>query len=232
MNKIFALIMGLLIAASPVLAAEELATTLPEPGILPDSPLYGIKKGFEAVEGAFKFTEMTKAEHKIKLAEKRLAESQAMSEKGEDEVAAELVQEYEMNMEQAQERIEASVAKGQNVTDLVERVTARREKHMAILQRVYDNAPESAKAGLQNAINNAEQSTERIMEHVEAKVQAKETNGNESQNGNMETNTEENQGTTENQEQNNEENGEGNGSNGNSGSDNSNPVEPETDDIV
>jgi len=207
--------MGLLIAVSPVLAAVELATTLPEPGILPDNPLYGIKKGFETIGGMFKFTEMTKAEYKIKLGEKRLAESQAMSDKGEDEVAAELVQEYEMNMEQANTRIEAAVAKGQNVTSLIERVTARRESHMAVLQRVYDNAPESAKAGLTNAINNANRSTERIIEHVENKIQTREEKQNQEQNQEV------NDGSSQE-----------NGSNNGASNDNKLPVEPITDDIV
>ena len=90
-----AILIGLLLVAAPVMAedidvtagdsterlitAEDTELELPEPGILPDSPLYGLKRGFERIQGVFKFTEKSKAEHKVKIAEKRLAEAKAVT---------------------------------------------------------------------------------------------------------------------------------------------------------
>ncbi|MBU3897229.1 MAG: hypothetical protein KJ697_04880 [Nanoarchaeota archaeon] len=209
MKKILAVLISLLVFAAPVMAAVEIENSIPDPGILPDSSLYGLKRGFENFEGIFKFSEAARAEFQVRLAEKRMSEANAMVGKGNQEKAQEMMQEYNTNMERANQEIENAIANGKNVTDVVARMTQKRESHMAVLQRVYDNAPEAAKAGLSNAIQNAKQSTERIMEHIEERVAIANQSQTQTQNqvddgtGEQEMHTEQNEGNdTQNQGQN------------------------------
>ncbi len=119
-------------------------TGLPNPGTLPDSPFYGIKKAFESVGNAFTFGETAKAERALRLAEKRLAEAEAMAGKGKPEFVDGLSQEYEEKINEANEiaALANDANKKEQLAELVSRATS---KHLSILDEVQERVPEQAK---------------------------------------------------------------------------------------
>lgn len=69
----------LLLLVVPLANAQ---TLLPDPGTLPDSPFYGLKRFFEGIGTAFTFDQEARATRSLELAELRLAETRAIAEKG------------------------------------------------------------------------------------------------------------------------------------------------------
>ena len=119
-------------------------TGLPEPGILPDSAFYGLKKAFEAVGGAFTFGNEARVERGLKLSEKRLAEAKAMAEKGRPDIVNSLSLEYEKHLGYAN-RI-AGLAKEANERErLTELVSLATSQHLGILDDVQAKVPDIAK---------------------------------------------------------------------------------------
>jgi len=141
MKKIFPLIVPIMLLLVGVVNAQ---TQLPDPGILPDNPFYGFKKAFEAIGNAFTFGEEAKAERALKLAEKRLAEAEAIAKKGKPEFVDELSQEYEKQIKKANEI--ATLAKGANKKEqLAELVSKATSQHLSALDEVQERVPEQAK---------------------------------------------------------------------------------------
>jgi len=163
MKKLLAMLISLLVLSTPVMAVE----SLPNPGILPDSPIYGLKRAFESIETALAFSNEAKAKVALKHAEKRLAEAKAMVEKDKPEFVEELVKEYEKNMNETNINTEKAVALGKNVTALVEHVASKTSIHLEILEEVYEKVPEKAKPGLLRAINASSKVTVEIVSRIE-----------------------------------------------------------------
>lgn len=119
-------------------------TELPDPGILPDSPFYGLKKAWEAMGTAFTFGEEAQAQRALALAERRLAETQVMVKQGKPEFVADLSRSYEQHIQRAQ-TVVAQAAKKEQLAELVSQATSH---HAAVLEAVYEQAPEQAKEQL------------------------------------------------------------------------------------
>lgn len=134
-----------LIALMVVFPSQGLAQgELPDPGLLPDSSLYGLKKAFEAVRGVFVFGEEAKAKYALNLAEKRLAEAEAMAVKGKPEFIEELSREYEGNIVRAKETavLAGEADKKEELAELVALATSR---HLSILDGVEERVPPQAR---------------------------------------------------------------------------------------
>ena len=133
-----------LLATSPVVVAEN---HLPDPGILPDSPFYGLKKAFESVGTAFTFGDEAKIVRSMKLAEKRLAEVEAISTKGKPEFADKLLKDYEDEIKKAQSRASrASVATDREA--LLALVSESTSRQLGVLDEVLQRVPEQARASI------------------------------------------------------------------------------------
>lgn len=167
MKKIiaFGVVMGLLFTLIPVFAQED--TGLPDPGITPDNPFYGVKRGFEDIGLAFTFGEINRAQAHYNRAQTRLSEADAMIKKNKTDVAEELVQDYEEELNETEVEVEKAAAKGQNVTLLVEHVANMTSKHIAVLQRVYEQVSEQAKASIMKVIEKASDRELGILKHLE-----------------------------------------------------------------
>lgn len=135
-----ALIALMAVFPSQALAQEE----LPDPGLLPDSSLYGLKKAFEAVRGVFVFGEKAKVEYALALAEKRLAEAEAMAVKGKPEFVEELSREYAGNIIRANE-IAVLAGDADKKEELAELVALATSKHLSILDGVRERVPLQAR---------------------------------------------------------------------------------------
>jgi hypothetical protein len=118
---------------------------LPDPGTLPGSPFYFVKGFFEGVGTFFTFGNSAKAERYLVLAEKRLAEAQALAEQ-DDERAQTTIARYEEQYTKAKERAERT----ENI-DLEARVTDATTKHLAVLDGVLERVPEQAKESIRSA---------------------------------------------------------------------------------
>ena len=84
MNKIHKkalTIAGIIIIMFSMSAAAQ-GEELPDPGVTPDSPLYGLDKAMEAIQNVFNSGNEEKSRYGLNIAEERLAEAKAMAEKG------------------------------------------------------------------------------------------------------------------------------------------------------
>jgi len=122
-------------------------TELPQPGILPDSPFYGLKKAFEGIGNVFTFGETAKVERALKLAEQRLAETEAMSARGKPEFVEGLSKEYEREVEKANE-IAALAREANKREELSELVSKATSQHLTVLDEVQERVPEQAKEAI------------------------------------------------------------------------------------
>ena len=163
--------------ATPVLAAEE--AEFVDAGITPNSPVYGLDRALERIQLAITFREAEKAKLKFKFAEERLAEAEVMAEEGEEELAEELMEDYEEGLNETNEEIERAVARGQNITELVEHVSTRTSKHLEVLQRVYEKVPEQARAAIAHAMEVSVRKQVGVLAHIEDGEEIKERIRNE-----------------------------------------------------
>jgi rubrerythrin len=132
-----------------VVAQEE----LPKPFLLPDHPLYGFSRWFEKVRMFFTFDESAKAKLNLYFAELRIAEAKSMIEKGKHQYAESLLKDYESELNESQNRLQAQIKLGRNVTDLAEVVANATHKHLAILEEIFEKVPEAAQPAIERAIN-------------------------------------------------------------------------------
>jgi hypothetical protein len=169
------MLVSVLVMASPVFAAVETGETLPvEPGITPDSPMYGLDKVGEKLQLAFAFREQRKAELHYRFAQERLSEAEQLVEDNETDLIEETMEDYEEELNETENEIEKAVARGQNVTELIEHVTSMTAKHLAVLQKVYDKVPEQAKASIQHAMEVSVRKQVGVLAHVEDGEEIKE----------------------------------------------------------
>ncbi len=142
-----------------------------KPSILPDSPLYPVKELVEKIVLTFTTSPDKKAQRLLDNANDRLAEAQAMADKGKQDLATETAQKYVDTVEKAQIQVtiaiddgkvtgsvgEAVYGQGKNKDNVVATVYGMdlSERHAAqVLVRVLAKAPEAARKGLTNALEN------------------------------------------------------------------------------
>ena len=147
MKNLLAYMVLFTLVMSPIAAAED---QLPGPGILPDSPFYGLKRALEAVGTAFTFGDEAKIKRGMKLAEMRLAEMQAMAEKGKPEFVDALSDEYEAKVDEALERAR-NAKQTANREQLLVRVSEATMRHIGVLEGVLAEVPEQFRASIMTA---------------------------------------------------------------------------------
>ncbi|MFP3945753.1 MAG: DUF5667 domain-containing protein [Archaeoglobaceae archaeon] len=127
-------------------------TQLPDPGITPDSWMYGFKKAFENVDMALTFGEEAKAKKHLHYAELRLSEANNMAEKRKTEHIDDLSKEYQNQVEKANRFALSNTNGDANVNELVANATA---KHIQVLERVRQQVPDQAKESIDAARENS-----------------------------------------------------------------------------
>lgn len=155
MKKMIIALIAILMLGLPISAAQEEAE-LPDAGTTPDSALYGLDKAFERISLALTFDRAAKAEKRLQIASERIAELKAMTEKGKPEHNEKLMEESEKEMDAAAKDAEEAEAKGKDMSAIKVHVAEMQAKHIVVLQRVMEKAPESAKAALQRVIEKAQ----------------------------------------------------------------------------
>jgi hypothetical protein len=141
----------ILVLPSKTLAQEETVTTV-KAGVTTESPFYFLDRWIETIE-LFFTPEEKKAEKMLEFAEERLAEMEEVV----DTITPE---ELEVLGEQYQKELD-EIEKGEGVSEEVkEKVREAREKHIQVLERVKENAPEQAQPKLEQVVENAREKIE------------------------------------------------------------------------
>ena len=92
--------------AMPLAIAQETEADLQgDPGITPDSAMYGLKLGWEKIQLGLTFNQEKKAEMELEFAQKRLLEAKKMAEKGDLKAMEKAEREHGKLIEKARERI-------------------------------------------------------------------------------------------------------------------------------
>jgi len=133
-------------------AVQAQTNDLPEPGMLSDNPFYFLKNWTEGIGTFFTFGEIAKAERFLNLSEKRLAEANALIEKGKSEIAERAINRYEEQLGYALVKAEEAKAKGLDTDEVLAKVSEATLKHQAVLADVYERVPEQAKSAIERAI--------------------------------------------------------------------------------
>ncbi len=144
---------------------------LPSPGLLPDSPFYFLETIIEEIGTFFTFGDLKKAERYAALAGERLAEVQAVVEKGKPEFAEKTLERYEMQFNNSIARAEKAQAQGENtekVMEVLARVGQATSKHLEVLAEVYEKVPDQAKPAIENAMKVSVKGHEKAVEALKA----------------------------------------------------------------
>ncbi len=172
MNKA-ALIIGFLIAAMPLAAAQEVSEEQlvgEDAGMTPDNALYGFKRFGENIQLFLAFNQLEKAKLHYKLAKVRLAEAVALAKANKEDLAEKAMEEYEKILVESDSEIEKSVAQGANVTSLADSVNEETYKHVLVLQRVREKLKnERARTAIANAIERSIEKRAEVAKRVDDK---------------------------------------------------------------
>jgi len=109
--KILTILVTVLLAFAmmvPLVAAEDVVEDLEvvEPGVAPDSPLYGLDRAMERLRLAVTAGKAAKAKLKLKYAEERLAEAEQMIDEDKVEEADEAQEAHDEELEEVEELVE------------------------------------------------------------------------------------------------------------------------------
>lgn len=147
-------------AISPVMAQEELQS----PGLLPDHPLYGVKRWSEGVHVFFTFDDGAKARLHTRFSEARLAEAEVMIQLGKPEWAGGLMEDY---MEELDETFMCMQRQREgHIMGLAEHVCNATDKHVVILSDLVDEVPEQERPHIMRAINASSNGHIRALEAI------------------------------------------------------------------
>lgn len=162
MKKIFTITLLVGIAFAGIAFAQGTTTTptststvdeLPDPGILPGHPLYFVKSLTENIGLAFSFGNVKKSEQLANLAEKRLAEAEALADQGDSERAERALERYSSQFNRAIENArQAEESENEKIKSVLERVAESTAKHQKVLSEVYEKVPEQAREAISNAM--------------------------------------------------------------------------------
>jgi hypothetical protein len=201
-----------LVLPSKILAQEETVSTV-KAGLTTESPFYFLDRWIETIELFFTPKEK-KPEKMLEFAEERLAEIEEVA----DIVTPE---ELEVLGEQYQKELD-EIEKEEGVSEEVKvKVREAREKHIQVLERVKESAPEQAQPQLEQVVENAREKIENqgepgepnqrdqdedVVEEVEEKSE-EDNNGNEDTNSNTKDTNSEDEDTGNGNEDTNNDNG-------------------------
>lgn len=150
-----------LAAASPeegiieVVTATEKSTEATEavpvenPGILPGSPFYFLKLLFEKIELLLTFSSEAKVQKLEEIAERRLAELNALPEDKQIKYAEKLTKAFVKALKKAGKTTEKVAEQTETVS---EAVYTPQSRNLTVLQKVYEKVPEQARLAIMHAM--------------------------------------------------------------------------------
>ena len=136
-------------------------------GITPDSWTYGFKKFFEGAGMFFTFNDVAKAEKYAERAELRLSEAREMADNGKPGFVDGLMEEYQSNLEKANEILKIAQQAGKDITKVSEIISIATSIHLDVLRDVLERVPEQAKLSIQRAIISSKKGNEEALSVLE-----------------------------------------------------------------
>lgn len=139
-----------------IFGASTLAQTtsnLPNPGLLPDHPLFMFQNIFEGLQHTFAFSPEAKVNLHLQLAEKRLAELNLSIAENKTNLVPILTESFEKEVNDMKDELSSTAISEENVAGLAEHVAQETYKHKLVLEGVLAQAPEQAKEHIEHAIN-------------------------------------------------------------------------------
>lgn len=152
---IYSLALLLLISPAGWVGAQDGGVALPDPGVLPDSPLYFVKRILEEAGTLFVFGREARLDRFIALSERRLAEARALFDKEKTERALTALDRYGRARTRVENQFRRIEERGDDTKDLAKKVEESIAKHVVILEEVLKRAPEAATEGLSRAIESS-----------------------------------------------------------------------------
>jgi len=154
------------------------------PRILPDSPWYIFKLIRDRIRLFLTRDQVEKALLELEQINKRVLEFQQLCDIGKCEKYQKMAGKFARRMEKLEEKAQRLKNEGRNVEELIEKLRESGLKQQAVLQRVYERAPEPAKEaileakektlrGFENAIEKLEgvQERQRIRREIQQQMQ-------------------------------------------------------------
>lgn len=135
-------------------------------GISPESKWYFLEKWKEGIELFLTFNKEKKIEKRLQFAERRLAEYGQLLDKGNNEKAAQILDDYQKQSEKLQSDLEKLKSAKKDISGLSAKVSERIVKHQEVLSRVYQKAPAPAKKALEKVLQKAEDKLPGILERL------------------------------------------------------------------
>lgn len=132
--------------------AETLLQQLPSVKVLPGQALYWLETLKEKIAIFTTFGAKNQAQLYLKFAEKRLAEYQALKARSKEQLAQRALEMYTEELNQAVKKLEATQGQKLPADEAVNQAAEATQKHLQILQNLYQQAPEPAKQGLERAM--------------------------------------------------------------------------------
>ncbi|MCG2686472.1 DUF5667 domain-containing protein [Candidatus Parcubacteria bacterium] len=137
------------------------------PRILPDSPWYIFKLIRDRFQLLLTRGEVEKAQLELEQINKRVLEFQQLCDIGKCVKYQKMADNFAGRMEKLEEKAGRLKNEGRNVEELVEKLRESGLKHQAVLQRVYERAPEPAKEAVLSAKERALRGLENAVEKLE-----------------------------------------------------------------
>lgn len=179
-NTLFVILLGIFLFIGTVQAQENY---LPDPGMLPDHPLYFLKDWRETIGTFFTFGDIPKAERHLFLAERRIVEAKALADKDKLEFTKRALEQHREQLNRTLEKIEQAKQKGLDTDEILAKVSQATLRHQAVLIEVYERVPEQVRPAIERSMEQSmkgheeslqaisEQKREQIREEVEIKRQ-------------------------------------------------------------
>lgn len=140
-------------AADEAVMEKKQEYLLPFPGILPDHPLYFLKKVRDGILDRLIVDPLRKAEFHVLQADKRLNMGKILVEQGKGALAETTISKGEKYMERAVSGLTAFKSTGRPVSaSLIDKLTRSMEKHVEVLTDLIAKTSGSEKAGLTGSL--------------------------------------------------------------------------------
>ncbi len=163
MKKILAVIVGLLIFATPVIAANSFDMDV---GSLPNNWKYGFKTVGENLLLAFTFSDEGKAKLHYLYGLRRMAEAEELDELGEYKHMNKLMERYEHRMQKVNDYLESLEEITDSTVELGAQVEGATEIQNRVLQRLRNKVPEEARRGIDTALESTGKVKKKIREKL------------------------------------------------------------------
>jgi hypothetical protein len=176
MKKILAIVLALSMMLSiPAFAdtttttqtsATEATTTLTtttlvqNAGITPDSALYALDKLIEKIQIAIITDAVKEADLIANIAQERLAESEAMADKANVELAQKALEEYQVDLEKAVAMIETAMEDGKEVSGVMKSINDANLEDAVVVTKILASIPEEFRAEVKAGIEVLVKATE------------------------------------------------------------------------